>query len=109
GLVPRSVLRSTDPSSGGKPLMSTGSDLIARIAVRQNQADYQKKHWTGPFAEHLDTPRVARKGPRSAHQRLYYMLLSHGTEEVMVNKEKALRYKFFEDRDNQGQDAIFGL
>src|SRR5947207_6796638 len=37
------------------------------------------------------------------------MILGQGTEEVIVNKEKTLRYKFFEDRDNQGQDAIFGL
>ena len=27
--------------------MSTGSDLIALIASRQNLADYQKKHWDG--------------------------------------------------------------
>ncbi len=89
--------------------MSTGSDLIARIAVRQNQADYQKKHWSGSFAEYIDILRADPKVTRSAYQRLYDMILSHGTEEVMVNKEKALRYKFFEDRENQGQDAIFGL
>ena len=27
----------------------------------------------------------------------------------MVNKEKVIRYKFFEDPENEGQDAIFGL
>ena len=27
--------------------MSTGSDLIAMIASRQNLADYHKKHWEG--------------------------------------------------------------
>ena len=37
------------------------------------------------------------------------MILSHGTEEVIVNKEKLVRYKFFDDPDNGGQDAIFGL
>ncbi len=89
--------------------MSTGSDLIAKIAVRQNLADYQKKHWSGSFVDYIDIVRGDPKVTRSAYQRLYDMILSHGTEEVMVNKEKALRYKFFEDRDNQGQDAIFGL
>ena len=37
------------------------------------------------------------------------MIISHGTEEIVVNKEKLLRYKFFEDPDNDGEDAIFGL
>jgi serine protein kinase len=89
--------------------MSTGSDLIAKIATRQNLADYQKKHWTGSFSEYLDIVRRDPRVTRTAYQRVYDMILSHGTEEVVVNKEKVLRYKFFEDRDNQGQDAIFGL
>ena len=89
--------------------MSTGSDLIALIASRQNLADYQKKHWPGTFAEYLDIVRRDPKVTRTAYQRIYDMILSHGTEEVVVNKEKLVRYKFFEDPDNHGQDAIFGL
>ena len=89
--------------------MSTGSDLISLIASRQNLDDYQKKHWTGSFAEYLDIVRSDPKVTRTAYQRIYDMIISHGTEEVMVNKEKLLRYKFFEDPENQGQDAIFGL
>ena len=34
---------------------------------------------------------------RTAYQRVYDMILSHGTEEIVVNKEKLLRYKFFDD------------
>ena len=41
--------------------MSTGADLIARIASRQNLADYQKTHWHGTFAEYLD---IVRREPR---------------------------------------------
>ncbi len=89
--------------------MSTGSDLIAMIASRQNLADYQKKHWHGTFAEYLDIVRRDPKVTRTAYQRVYDMILSHGTEEVVVNKEKLVRYKFFDDRDHGGQDAIFGL
>ena len=37
------------------------------------------------------------------------MILAHGTEEILVNKEKQVRYKFFDDPVGQGQDAIFGL
>ena len=89
--------------------MSAGSDLITQIAARQNQADYQKKHWFGTFADYLDTIRVNPKVTRTAYQRLYDMILAHGTEEILVNKEKQVRYKFFGDPVGQGQDAIFGL
>ncbi len=98
----RQPLDPTDPSSGGKPHMSTGSDLIAKIAGRQNLAEYQKKHWSGSFADYLDIVRSDPKVTRTAYQRVYDMILSHGTEEVIVNKEKTVRYKFFEDPDNHG-------
>ena len=89
--------------------MSTGLDLIELIASRQNQADYQKKHWQGSFAEYLDIVKQSPRVTRTAYQRIYDMILSHGTDEIIVNKEKTLRYKFFDDPDNGGQDAIFGL
>jgi serine protein kinase len=89
--------------------MSAGMDLIASIAGRQNLADYQKKHWNGTFAEYLDIIRANPKVTRTAYQRVYDMILSHGTEEIFTNKEKQVRYKFFEDPVGQGQDAIFGL
>ncbi len=89
--------------------MSAGMDLIASIAGRQNLADYQKKHWHGTFAEYLDIIRANPKVTRTAYQRVYDMILSHGTEEILTNKEKQVRYKFFEDPVGQGQDAIFGL
>ena len=89
--------------------MSAGSDLIAQIAGRHNLVDYQKKHWHGTFAEYLDIIRRDPKVTRTAYQRVYDMILSHGIEEVTVNKEKLGRYKFFDDPIGQGQDAIFGL
>ena len=89
--------------------MSTGTDLIASLASRQNLADYQKKHWHGSFADYLDIVRQNPKVTRTAYQRVYDMILSHGTEEIMVNKEKGVRYKFFDDLECGGQDAIFGL
>ena len=68
--------------------MSTGSDLITLIGSRQNLDDYQKKHWTGSFAEYLDIVQRDPKVTRTAYQRIYDMIISHGTEEVVVNKEK---------------------
>ena len=89
--------------------MSTGSDLISLIASRQNLDDYQKKHWSGSFAEYLDIVRRDPRVTRTAYQRLYDMITSKSTEEIIVNKEKLLRYRFFEDPDNAGEDAIYGL
>ena len=90
-------------------LATTGTDLIAQIAGRQDRTDYQKNHWQGSFAEYLDIVRRDPKVTRTAYQRLYDMILSHGTEETMVNKEKRVRYRFFDDPMGEGQDAIFGL
>jgi serine protein kinase len=89
--------------------MSTGSELIYLIGSRQNLDDYQKKHWSGSFAEYLDILQRDPRVTRTAYQRIYDMIISHGTDEVVVNKEKTIRYKFFEDPENDGQDAIFGL
>ncbi len=89
--------------------MSTGSALITLIASRQNLDDYQRKHWSGSFGEYLDIVQHDPRVTRTAYQRIYDMIISHGTDEVVVNKEKVIRYKFFEDPENQGQDAIFGL
>src|SRR5438270_5387153 len=89
--------------------MSAGTDLIAMIVSRQNLADFQKKHWHGTFVEYLDIVRHDPKVTRTAYQRLYDMILAHGTDEIIVNKEKVVRYKFFDDPECGGQDAIFGL
>ena len=63
----------------------------------------------GSFADYLDIIQREPQVTRTAYQRIYDMIISHGTEEVVVNKEKLIRYKFFEDPENHGQDAIFGL
>jgi serine protein kinase len=89
--------------------MPSGTELIAAIAARQNLADYQKKHWNGTFGEYLDIVRADPKVTRTAYQRLYDMILAFGTEEVVVNKDKLVRYKFFDDPLESGKDAIFGL
>ncbi len=89
--------------------MSAGTDLIASISKRHNLADYQKKHWNGSFADYLEIVKADTKVTRTAYQRVYDMILSHGTEEVVINKEKHLRFTFFDDPETGGQDAIFGL
>src|SRR5262249_16811844 len=46
---------------------------------------------------------------RTAYQRLYDMILSYGTEEVYENKDKLIRYRFFNDWARSHGDAVYGL
>jgi serine protein kinase len=85
------------------------TELLARVRQDREVESFQELHWSGPFLEYLETclkePRVAR----NAFQRLYDMILSHGTEEVVKHKERIVRYRFFSDPLGGGQDAVFGL
>jgi serine protein kinase len=89
--------------------MVTKSELVDVIRSASNPEEFRELNWTGTFGQYLD---IVLKHPevlRSAHQRLYDMILSFGTEEASVHKEKVTRYKFFGDPLGHGRDAIFGL
>ena len=54
---------------------------VADIAKLQDLDEYKELHWEGSFDEYLD---VVRRNPgviRSAFQRVYDMIESHGREE----------------------------
>lgn len=89
--------------------MTTAKAILDVIRRDINTSDYQKKHWEGTFEEYLDIVRQEPKVTRNAYQRLYDMILSHGTEEVYEYKEKLTRYKFFTEFATRHGDAIFGL
>ena len=75
--------------------MSTGKNILTTLRQQLNLTDYRKKHWEGTFEEYLDIVRQHPEVTRTAYQRLYDMILSHGTEEGYEQKEKVTRYKFF--------------
>ncbi|MHB1844994.1 MAG: PrkA family serine protein kinase [Deltaproteobacteria bacterium] len=83
--------------------------LVARIARMQDTASYQDLHWEGSFEDYLRIIRENPKVTRTAFQRIYDMILSHGKTEYIDNKKKLVRYNFFHDEKFGGQDAIFGL
>src|SRR5215510_11700746 len=89
--------------------MSTGKSILNAIRQQLNLSDYRKKHWEGSVEEYLDIVLRHPEVTRTAYQRLYDMILSHGTEEVYENKEKTIRYKFFADYAARHADAIYGL
>ena len=89
--------------------MNTGRSLLDAISSRQNLQAYQSENWEGTFDEYLDIVRQVPKVTRSAHQRLYDMVMSYGTYTVEDGKDELTRYKFFDDPEGNGEDAIFGL
>src|SRR5437764_14012938 len=89
--------------------MSTGKAILNSIRQQLNLGDYRKKHWEGSFDEYLDIVREHPEVTRTAYQRLYDMILSHGTEEMYEHKEKITRYRFFTEFAAKHGDGIYGL
>jgi serine protein kinase len=90
-------------------LMSIGKSILASLRQQLNLTDYRKTHWEGGFDDYLDIVREHPEVTRNAYQRLYDMILTHGTEEVFENKEKITRFKFFTEFAAKHSDAIYGL
>src|ERR1700722_17057512 len=89
--------------------MVSGKSILESVRGELNLTDYQKKHWEGTFAEYLDIVRRHPEVTRNAYQRLYDMILGHGTEEDYEHKEKVTRFKFFTEFATRHGDAIYGL
>lgn len=89
-------------------LQQTDNSIIAFIQQMQDTSGFQNLHWEGTFEAYLDIVSANPKVARSAFERIYDMILSYGTEEETIHKEKLIRYRFFEDPFD-GQEAIYGL
>ncbi len=88
---------------------STGQAILDAIRRDLNVVEYQKIHWEGTFAEYVGMVRERPTLTRSAYQRLYDMIISHGEEPAFENKERISRYKFFADYAAKHGDSIYGL
>src|SRR5271154_5605856 len=91
--------------------MTTGTQAswVSRIAKLQDSKSYAELTWEGSFEDYLNIVRNNPKVTRTAFQRIYDMILSHGKSEYIDNKKKLIRYHFFSDERFGGRDAIFGL
>ncbi len=89
--------------------MATVTAILDTLRSQIDVQDFRKLHWEGSFADYLE---IILKNPgvtRTAFQRLYDMILSHGTEDVYENKEKRIRFKFFTEFASRHGDGIYGL
>ncbi len=88
--------------------MENGRSILNQISGQLNADSFQQEHWQGTFDEYLDLVRADPKVTRTAFQRVYDMVMSHGTYPV-EGKKSLVRYRFFDDPVNDGRDGIFGL
>src|SRR6266581_3368988 len=87
----------------------TDSSLVGRIAALQDKSSFKELHWEGSFEDYLKMVRENPRITRTAFQRIYDMILSHGKTEYIDNKKRLIRYHFFHDEPNGGRDAVYGL
>jgi len=81
-------------------------DIIFKV---DKQTNFQDLAWSGTVSEYLDKVKEDPKITRNAYQRLYDLIVEHGTSEYLDAKKPIIKYKFFDDEVNGGQDAVFGL
>jgi serine protein kinase len=89
--------------------MTKGSEIISLVSERQDRDQFRRKNWVGTFEQYLDIVRETPEVTRTAYQRLYDMILSYGVEVRDRNRQKEFHYRFFDDPDHEGRDAVFGL
>ncbi|HEY2413083.1 MAG TPA: serine protein kinase [Pirellulaceae bacterium] len=90
--------------------MSHGREIISLVAQRQDLDQFRKKNWVGTFEEYLDLVRQKPEVTRNAFERVYDMIMAAGT--TVYEESRGIRrshYKFFDDPENEGRDAVFGL
>jgi serine protein kinase len=90
--------------------VDNGQQLLQTISSKQSAEAFRQEHWQGSFSEYLDHVKKNPKITRTAYQRVYDMILSYGSYPLEGGKKEGLiRFRFFDDPDNDGRDAIFGL
>jgi len=89
--------------------MATKAEFLDAIRSTTNHDEFKELHWTGSFGEYLDLVIGNPDVVRTAHQRVYDMIMSFGTEQITIGKRAVTKYNFFSDPLGDGEDAIFGL
>lgn len=89
--------------------MGEGKTIIDLVGRRQDLEQFRRKNWEGTFEEYLDLVRANPEVTRNAFERVYDMVMSYGSEVVQEGRIKRNRYRFFDDPDYDGADAVFGI
>lgn len=86
-----------------------GVAILEQIKSMQDVDRFRDLHWEGSFEDYLEIVRQDPMVTRSAFQRLYDMIISHGYDEYSHHRETLIHYNFFDDPFENGKDAVFGI
>lgn len=89
--------------------MASKIDLRTMVSGWQNSSSTVKLHWSGTFDDYIQLVKENPRITRNAFQRMYDMVMEAGTEDYIEFKKPIIRYRFFDDAENNGKDAVFGL
>lgn len=90
-------------------MANSGLNLTELLSEWKGNKKYRDLTWSGSFQDYLNLVKENPKITRNAYQRLYDLIVERGTEEYTDFKKQVIRYRFFDDADNDGKDAVFGL
>lgn len=88
-----------------------GSQNFLKNLLEQTELNDQFKNlnWSGTFDEYIELVKNNPTVTRNAFQRLYDLIIEKGSTKYIDAKKEMIHYKFFDDPDNNGADAVFGL
>ena len=89
--------------------MATAQGILDGLRSQMDLTDFKKLNWECSFPEYLEIVMKQPTVTRTAYQRLFDMILAHGTEDIYENKDKLTRYKFFTEFATRHGDGIYGL
>lgn len=75
----------------------------------KSNSSLAQPHWSGSFTDYLEMVKSNPKIARNAYQRMFDMIMESGSQPYKHLKKEMIRYNFFDDPKNNGQDAVFGL
>jgi serine protein kinase len=87
---------------------NSGLDFANLIKDWKGNQKYRDLTWSGTFNDYLALVKENPKVTRNAFQRMYDMVIEKGKVDYVEFKKPIARYKFFDDEDNDGKDAVFG-
>ena len=87
-----------------------GSDHLKQILEQiEFKIHSNDQIWSGTFDDYLDIVKSNPLVTRNAFQRLYDLIMEKDFKKYTDAKKDVFHYNFFDDPDNNGKDAVFGL
>ena len=88
---------------------SATNPVLEMVANLQDLEAFQEQHWQGSLSDYFSMVQERPAIARNAFQRLYDMIMDYGSYEYVDCKKRIIRFKFFDDPFEKGQDAVFGI